>query len=78
MNNMYIPANNPEDWQQLLTDPEKQWKTGDKCAESARYREDEKPCNFVKLQGVSNGGLWATRTPGLWFRRLMLVFLGVT
>lgn len=28
MNNIYIPTNKPEDWKQLLADPEKHWKTG--------------------------------------------------
>jgi hypothetical protein len=28
MSNIYIPAQEPEDWKQLLADPEKQWKEG--------------------------------------------------
>ena len=28
MNNILIPASNPEDWKKFLADPEKQWKKG--------------------------------------------------
>ena len=28
MSKFFIPANSPEDWKQLLADPDKQWKTG--------------------------------------------------
>ena len=28
MDKFFIPANNPEDWKQLLAEPDKQWKTG--------------------------------------------------
>jgi len=28
MGKIYLPATSPEDWKQLLTAPEKQWKTG--------------------------------------------------
>jgi len=28
MSKFHIPANNPEDWKQLLAEPDKQWKTG--------------------------------------------------
>jgi hypothetical protein len=27
-NRVYIPATKPEDWQNLLADPEKQWRDG--------------------------------------------------
>jgi hypothetical protein len=28
MNKMYLPTVGPQDWQKLLADPEKQWRTG--------------------------------------------------
>jgi hypothetical protein len=28
MNNILIPASNPEDWKKFLADPEKHWKKG--------------------------------------------------
>ncbi len=28
MNKMYLPTIGPQDWQKLLADPEKQWRTG--------------------------------------------------
>lgn len=28
MTKIYIPSNSPEDWQALLADPEKHWRTG--------------------------------------------------
>ena len=28
MNKAYVPSQGPEDWQQILIEPDKQWKTG--------------------------------------------------
>jgi len=43
MSKYFIPANTPEDWKQLLADPDKQWKTGysaKSLAYSWQKRED--------------------------------------
>ena len=43
MSKYFIPANTPEDWRQLLADPDKQWKTGysaKSLAYSWQKRED--------------------------------------
>ncbi len=40
MNNIYIPSQGPQDWQQFLAEPDKQWKTG-YSARSMAYSWEE-------------------------------------
>lgn len=40
MNNVYVPSQGPQSWQQFLAEPEKQWKTGYSAKSMAHCWED--------------------------------------
>ena len=44
MNKNYLPTVSPQDWQKLLGDPEKQWRTGDSAHSIANAWEAKASC----------------------------------
>ncbi len=54
MDRIYVPTNNPEDWQELLAEPDKHWKIG-YSAKSLAYSWQEADGFPSSIQKVFNG-----------------------
>jgi hypothetical protein len=57
MNKVYVPSQGPDDWQQFLADPDKQWKTGYSAKSLAYSWEEAKGFPSEIQQAINDSSL---------------------